>query len=455
MIMTDKVPEKWKWLFQPLARTSRARLEICLGVVLTFAAIVGLSTVIRPDPSKLASSLSIPLSSSAAERRYEADLRVVPHVEPKVSPEFAMAVARGDLDALKKQYTKHMALEGMLAVAAETGRTDVVAWLLEIGADVHEDEDSVDAPVLLADDHPAVVALLRGHGAAEPKLATAAQASAPNAVSDLLAAHAPVNVGTFGDASPLNAAVSTARGTAENKKAIVEKLLAAGADPNREDGEAPLTNAVSACDGSHWEHAPATDCQTIIKLLVKHGARTKGEAIVAALSLNDAEQDPIFDVLVNGHLEKGATAVALAAGFALPPRAVKALVAKGVDWSWHDGEDDAALPLLAAVQRGDRDFARALLDAGAPADVHYKDAKCALGEAIDASANDNTAQARIVELLIARGADVNRRLPDGRTPLFAAAESGDVRVVTALLDRGARPNDLVLDDTALDAAEQH
>ena len=55
----------------------------------------------------------------------------------------------------------------------------------------------------------------------------------------------------------------------------------------------------------------------------------------------------------------------------------------------------------------------------------------------------------------ARGVDVNRRLPDGRTPLFAAAESGELRVVNALLERGARVNDLVLDDTALDAAEQN
>jgi ankyrin repeat protein len=67
----------------------------------------------------------------------------------------------------------------------------------------------------------------------------------------------------------------------------------------------------------------------------------------------------------------------------------------------------------------------------------------------------NADYARIVELLVARGADVNRRLPDGRTPLFAAAEGGELRVVNALLERGARVNDLVLDDTALDVAEQN
>lgn len=61
----------------------------------------------------------------------------------------------------------------------------------------------------------------------------------------------------------------------------------------------------------------------------------------------------------------------------------------------------------------------------------------------------------MVELLVARGADVNRRFPDGRTPLFAAAETGEIRIVNVLLARGARVNDRVLDDTALDAAESN
>ncbi len=444
--------ERWKWLFQPLSRAMRSQLEIAFSVVVTGAVIVGLSTLIRPDPSKLAAMMVVsPIAGD--ELREEARLRAVPPPAPKVALEFAAAVASGDLVAMERLHTPGMALDGMLSVAAESGEPIVARWLLDRGADVHEDESSLDAPVLLADAHPDLVALLLDRGAAEPSLATAAQAGAKGAVLRLLAAHASVNAA---DPSPLYAAVSSTRATAENKRFIVDKLLVAGADPNRDDGQNALPAAVRACDVPSEERAPPNDCLTIIKLLAKRGARARGEALVAALSVDESVRDATLDAVLTARLERGATAVALAQVWNPDPRVIKLLVSKQVDWAWHDGEDDAALPLLAAVQRGDRDYARALLDAGAPADVHFKDGTCALGEAINGvSTGGNTNEyARIVELLVARGVDVNRRLPDGRTPLFAAAESGDLRVIKALLDRGARVNEPVLDDSALDAAEQ-
>lgn len=448
------VPEKWKWLFQPLSRSNRCRLEIGLGVVLTGAAVVGLSTAIRPDPSMLASTLVASGALSSVTRRPEADLRADPPPARAVPSDFANAVGRGDLDAMERLHTPGMPLDGMLSLAAESGEKTVVLWLLDHGADIHEDEASVDAPVLAADEHPDIVTLLLERGALEPSLVTAAQASASNAVRRRLEAHAAVDAPT--DGSPLYEAVSSTRGTPEKRTLIVGKLLAAGADPNRNDGESPLSAAVRACDASSEGYAAPNECLTIVKLLVKHGARAKGDALVAALSLDESAREAALEAVLAARVERGATAVALAQGWNVPPRVIKRLVAKGVDWAWHDGEDDAALPLLGAVQRGDRDYVRALLDAGAPVDMHFKDGMCPLGEAINGAATGNTSDyARIVELLVARGADVNRRLPDGRTPLFAAAESGELRIVTALLDRGARVNDLVLDDTALDAAEQN
>jgi ankyrin repeat protein len=427
----------------------RARLEICLGVVVSGAAMVALSTVLPPNPMMLHAGLSeVP---SIVERRSEADLRAEPPPAPKVSTEFAKAVASGDLDTMNKLHTPGMALDGMLALAAESGDKAAVVWLLERGADVHEDEASQDAPVLLADAHPEVAALLLARGAAEPKLAIAAHVSAAGTVHRLLAAHVEVNPK---DAWPLNEAVSSTRGTPESKQRIIGELLAGGAEPNPDGGDAPLTAAVRTCGGSDGAEAAEGECLALVRLLVKHGARTRGETLTAALALEDRARDASLAALLGARLEPGATAIALAQAPNVPPPIMKQLVAKGVDWAWRDGEDDAALPLLAGVQRGDRDYVRALLDAGAPVEVHFKDGTSALGAAIDGAAGGNADYARIVELLVARGANVNRRLPDGRTPLFAAAESGDLRVVTALLARGARVNDLVLDDTALDAAEQ-
>ena len=453
MKVPANVPEKWKWLFQPLDRATRSRLEICLGVVVTGAAMVALSTVIRPDPSKLVAASFLADRASSGERHTEAALHADPPAGPKVPPDFAHAVARGDLATMKRLYTPGMALDGMLSFAVVSNEKSVVAWLLDHGADIHEEEGSVDAPILLADPHPDLVAFLHDRGLAEPSLTTAAEANAPTTVLRLLAAHAPVDPS---EAAPLSAAVASTRGTSESRMLIVTTLLAAGADPNRDVGDPPLTAATRACDGTRDEQAPEAECMAILRLLVKRGARARGDALVAALSVDEPKRDVLLDALMAAPLERGATAVALAQGSNVPPRRVKQLVAKGVDWSWHDGEDDAALPVMAAIGRSDRDFVRLLLDAGAPANVTFKDATSPLGAAIDGTAGGGSPEyARIVELLVSRGVDVNRRLPDGRTPLFAAAEAGELRVVTALLERGAHVNDLVLDDTALDAAEQN
>jgi ankyrin repeat protein len=448
-----KVPERWKWLFQPLSPAMRGRLEVCLGVVLTGAAVVALSTVIHVDPAKLAAKGGGMEMPQSPERSAETELRALPPPAPKVAPEFAHAVARGDLDTMNRLYIPNMPLDGMLALAAESGEKPVAIWLLDRGADVKEDEGSVDAPVLLADQHPEMVDLLLARGAAQPSLTTAAEANALNAVVRLLAAHADVNPP---DNTPLTAAVASTRGLEETRPIIVEKLLVAGADPNRDYGETAVNAAVRACDGSRDEHVATSYCVTMIKLLGKHGARTKGDALLTVLGIGDESvRDALFEALMAAPLERGATATALAGPAGVPTPIVKRLAAKGIDWAWHDGEDDAALPLHAAVARGDRDYVRELLDVGAPVNVHFKDTTSPLGAALEgASGGGSPSYDRIIELLIARGVDVNRRLPDGRTPLFAAAEGGSLRAVLALLDHGARVNDLVLDDTALDAAEQ-
>jgi len=442
-----KINGNWKWFFEaPLTPAWRNRLELCLGVVLSGAAVVGMSAMIRPDPSKLAALHGAPMVASSALRP---STPAEPPPPPTMTPAFMSAVRSGDVRAMTKAYTPGMPLQGTLSSAARSGKKAAVTWLLDRGVDIHEEESSPYGPILSADAHLDIVALLRERGAAEPTLDDAATANAPNAVLRLLAAHPNVNAkGSY----PLQSAAGSTNGTAADRRLIVTRLVAEGADPNRDSGSpSALAGVLSHCDD---EGSDAADCMSLVQLLLDHGARVTGDALGAALSLDDTTRSASLDALLALPIERGVTAVALANATSVNPNDLKRVVAKGIDWAWHDGEEDAALPVLAAVRRADRDYVRALLDAGAPVDVHFKDGSCALAEAIDHAANDG-AQARIVELLITRGANVNRRLPDGRTPLFAAAEGGDLRVVNFLLARGARVNDLVLDDMALDIADQN
>jgi ankyrin repeat protein len=106
---------------------------------------------------------------------------------------------------------------------------------------------------------------------------------------------------------------------------------------------------------------------------------------------------------------------------------------------------DGITPLMYAALYGTVDEVRALLDAGANPNAKNDAGATALLWAVDDAAK--------TRLLIARGADVNVRSLDGRTPLMvAAAQAGSSEVLTLLLDKGADPNVDLEDLTALGEA---
>jgi ankyrin repeat protein len=434
------------WLVGLRARLSarpalRERLELALGAIVTGALVIGLSTAIHPTPK----------ADPGAEAHVVApgDLAEANADPTKASSALVQAVRAGNLALLKSRYTPGARIEGLLGIAAARGDRPITEWLLAQGADVHEDEGNVNAPIVVADDHPEIVRLLRRAGAADPSLTLAATAGAENHVARLLA-----NGSSPNDPSTLLVAEALAAPKPfATRRRIVDLLLSHGADVvavPKSSGDA-LAAAANACQGG--ESRPTSEqCLALIELLVARGAHATGDALAAALGLDDPLRPKVLAAMLAAPLEPGAPSVALAHASA-PADLVQVLVERGVDWAWHDGEDDAALPLIAAVERGDRDTVRALLDAGAPVGRVYKTIQTALSVALD-GLQRGPEYARIVELLVERGASATRRLPDGRMPLFAAAESGDIRAVTFLLDHGANPNDRVIDDTALDAAER-
>jgi ankyrin repeat protein len=437
---------------------TRHRLQFAAAVLATVGSVYGLSRLLKPRAVTTPAPIVTYVPAPPIVPRVDPPLVPAPPPPPKVSPAFMAAVGEGDIATMEKLYTKGMALDGTLHTAAETGNRAVVAWLLDHEADVHDGEAEAEAPILAADGSPEIVKLLLARGAEEPSLATAAIAGAPNAVSRLLAKHAPVNP-TDGT-TPLYDALSSSMATAPNRRLIVEKLLAAGANANTGEGAAtPMAAALGFCeptdDGLPTQKAAPPACVPLIQTLAAHGARVSSDALSSVLDLSEPTCTPVLDVVLNARLEPGATAVALsAANGERDATIVRRLSAKGVSWAYRDGEADASAPLIEAIDKLDLPLVRAMLEAGAPADQHLKDGRSALGLALDRVAGDSGDAARIVELLVARGAGVNRRLPDGRTPLFAAAETGDLRVINAMIDHGARLNDVVLDETALDAAER-
>ncbi len=432
--------------------TSRLKHRVQLGA----AIIASVSAVCIV--SKVVTHAARPTPKPIPQVRYVPPPPPPPPVAPKVivpptitaphlTAAFSAALHEGDLKAMDATYTDESSLDVALKAAAADGKRDVVKWVLDKGADVHAGELEVDAPLLQADAHPDVVKLLFDRGATEAELEAAVTAGAPNAVGRILAKDKKAARPTDGS-TPLVDAINSGVASEENRRLVVEKLLAAGADPNEGD---PLGASLGKCSDN------ADACLPITKLLLAKHPDVSGEAIGSVIDLGEGEtRTKLLDTLLSGKLAPNATATALAHLDGENDAALmRRLTARGVAWTYHDGENDAIAPLVDAVEKQDVALVRLMLDAGAPADYHYKDGRCALGVAIDAATAQSGEVERIVELLVSRGANVNRRLPDGRPPLFAAAESGDVRVVKAIVNAGARVNERVLDETALDAAERN
>ncbi|MET9367978.1 hypothetical protein ABZY00_09000 [Streptomyces griseoflavus] len=89
--------------------------------------------------------------------------------------------------------------------------------------------------------------------------------------------------------------------------------------------------------------------------------------------------------------------------------------------------DDADRRLVAAVQAGDVEAVRASLDEGAAPDVPGDDGLPVLCTAIAAF------DSAVADVLVEGGADPDRVLPDGTTPLWRAVDGGSPAVLTAVL----------------------
>lgn len=206
---------------------------------------------------------------------------------------------------------------------------------------------------------------------------------------------------------------------------IFDLLVAAGSDLNARNNlrEAPLHVAAVANNNA------------VAGLLIAAGAD------INARDRN--ERTPLFFAV-----EKGRTEI------------VRLLVSKKADVNVRDR--NGFTPLIVAIRWGEqkteiREIAQLLIDGGA--DVNAWKAGGGWGPA--GSDGETAIQqaaefgyTSVVELLIRRGADVNREFKDGRTPLYWAAKNGHKEIVEILIRSGANVNAKASGRSALTAARE-
>lgn len=212
---------------------------------------------------------------------------------------------------------------------------------------------------------------------------------------------------------------------------MVTKLLEAGANVNILQGRwhTALRAAIMSCN------------ELIVQLLLDHGA----------------DMHLAFDIDTvsrNGRKYQSPTALQLAVGVG-KLEIVEALLAAGADVSGDvsgdvsEGSNRPKIgvehhPLILSAEQGNLAIVTALLDAGAPVDVtgqveiwrySFNDVYASpLSAAVKAGHID------VIQLLLARGANVNKKVNDGFTALMLAAEKGSRQSVQLLIQHKADVN---------------
>jgi hypothetical protein len=304
-------------------------------------------------------------------------------------------------------------LRDVLRHSAQGGKQRSVRWLFEV-QDYPAEE--LSEAVAMADRYSQVVDFLKSKGAQDPSLAVAAHHHASNAMGRIFESR------KF-DASELTPALASYVGSYTTTDA---------------NGEIINESAKTVL---------------MVQALVAKGALANGDAIAALCSHGKAIAGQLLDLAL-AHREPGAIETALGQmSTEVPIELVQRVALEGIDWGYHDGEDDAPMPLVRAVQAHNEQVVRVLLDLKAPVDRSYKSGANALQTSLACNEGDGGCE-RITEMLLAQGANPNKRFLDGTTPLFVAGESGTGRQTRALLEHGARMEERVVRETALDAAER-
>jgi ankyrin repeat protein len=280
-----------------------------------------------------------------------------------------------------------------LCSAIRDNSADIVSYLLEHGAD----------PNLKASEYPAWKCITHHRLHFLPQLVTAgADLNNPKGIVETAVEHndrdALVYLLSQGvNANDRNAKGHTALTTAirEGRADLVELLIAKGADP--------------ALRGEDWPLCMAVKQPSILKKLLAK--------------------------LPNPRAFKGVIEMAVVAN---QLESIKLLLASGV--SVEDKNCGVFSPLTTAIRERNKELTRYLLDV-ADADPNSPGEHLPLVKALRRYVPGDT---EIIEMLLSRGADINR-MHRGWNPVLQAVENGDAMILQLLIEKGG-PVDLQVTD---------
>jgi ankyrin repeat protein len=349
--------------------------------------------------------------------------------------------------------------------AAQHGFQNIVEFLLKHGAAVNVKDKSGETPFQKASDRQLVAVmdvLLSQGGKADEQAGVSGETALRkavfrghlNVVEELIKKGADLFQTDIGGSTLLHEAVKG--GKPEMVRFLLEKKL----DVNAENalGETPI-----------YEALMGGDRMEILSFLVAHGAK------VDFLGEKGIGKTPLFKAIGNGSpevvrflIEKGAdvnqktgsykkTALHIAAFFGRK-EIVQLLIKKGARLNMKD--DNGETPLFSNIRCGSLDILEELLKAGAKVDeanasyetpLHHVDSleKATLlfkyGATIKKDENGWTplhqavldGKKDLVDLFLAKGAQINEPTNSGKTPLHLASEIGKREIVEFLLEKNA------------------
>jgi ankyrin repeat protein len=213
--------------------------------------------------------------------------------------------------------------------------------------------------------------------------------------------------------------------------ALVERLIASGADPNSldQDGFTPLQNAI-------WQ-----GCLPLVNLLLAKGAKPNDPTSLTSISLHFAAMKNYVEIaklLIEKGVDVNAKAELNAIGYTPLDLAIKLDYVELVHLLLENG----AKPTTAkenlkifywAAEKGHLEILNLLLESEPAFNLNIMDYNGFTLLALAAKQG----HVAVASLLLAKGADPNMPTEDGFTPLHWAADNGHLELVNILLDKGA------------------